>query len=117
MVNSRCWLESRTNPAAVTSVDDPARTLVSTFWLRLPVVITFGLGITDQFVPSKCSTSVSTGTPGATLSPTAQMSVGEFAVTAASTLPVLFAFGLGTTLHTVPFQCSINVKTAPFAAA
>src|SRR6266568_1516838 len=108
-VNTLCVPESRIQPTAVTSVGDTACTLVRTFALRSPVLIGFGLGTTDQIVPSKCSTSVLTGELGATRSPTAQMSVGEVAEIDHRKLPVLLALGLATSFHEVPSQCSMSV--------
>src|ERR1044072_3792102 len=39
----------------------------------------------------------------------AQISLAVMAVTCASELPPAGSFGLGTTLHTVPFQCMVRV--------
>src|SRR5690348_3413305 len=58
-----------------------------------------------------------TGTLGATALPTAQISLAEVAEILERTLPVLLRFGLLTTFHEVPSQCSISVTVAPFEPA
>src|SRR5258706_2216033 len=73
------------------------------------------IGLMLHVEPFQCSIS------GVLLSsPTAHTSWAEMAVTAASLFspgrpergPRRLLFGLGTRLHTVPFQCSINVRSS-----
>src|SRR6185312_16487778 len=47
------------------------------------------------------------------MNPTAQTSLAETADTAKSSLPIEVGLGLVTTLHCLPFQCSISVWEGP----
>ncbi len=54
--------------------------------------------------------------PGPSARPTAQTSVVETAATAKRVLFAEPTFGLATTLHAVPFQCSVSVSWRPVAS-
>src|SRR2546426_210223 len=77
---------------------------------RLRLELGLGLATTLQLVPSQCRMSVCSGTLAAgRKSPTAQMSLAETAVTPFRKLLCVPTFGLETTLHVWPFQCSMRV--------
>src|SRR6266567_1229185 len=95
---------SNRSPVAHTSVGENALTAVSGLPPNEPG---FGVGVSVQKVPSKCSANVlEVGPLG--LSPTAQTSVGESALIPArmSLDPTL---GLGATDQAEPVKCSISV--------
>src|SRR5881227_601405 len=71
-------------------------------------MLRLGLGTIDQAVPSQCSVRVR-GTVPLLNCPTAQMSLGDLAATAARPLPFVPILGLGTTDQVVPSQCSVRV--------
>src|SRR5690242_11711608 len=64
------------------------------------------LGTTDQERPSKCSVKLSSAPSDSPVCPPAQTSAGDSAVTPASRLPSVPAFGVSVSDHVVPFQCS-----------
>src|SRR5579863_235662 len=71
----------------------------------------FGLETTLHVEPSQCSVSVATTSPGdAQFNPTVQISSGATPATDHSSLSNNPTFGLDTTLHLEPFQCSISVR-------
>src|SRR5881409_2999385 len=89
-------------PTAQTSPDDVAETS-----LKLENA-TRGLRTSCHSEPFQWTVNVF-----APASPTAQMSSGPTAATPSSCVYSLGEVGLGTTLHFVPSQCSINVRLTP----
>jgi hypothetical protein len=73
-----------------------------------------GLGTVVQLVPLKCW--ISGWLPPPFWYPTAHTSEGPVAATPLRMFTVPLGLGLALTLHAVPFQCSIRVRNAPFAA-
>src|SRR6266567_4020958 len=71
---------------------------------------TFGLGTMLHRVPFQCSISVCYTPLLPTEAPTVQISFAETALASIRELKFDPGLGLGTTLHCVPFQCSINVE-------
>src|SRR5437762_3536022 len=81
-----------------------------------PVAPGVGLSTMLQPEPSQCSASVRCWWPVCTLSyvPTAQTLLGETATTLLShcvASPASRGFGLGTSVHVEPSQCSVNVDS------
>src|SRR5258708_17141446 len=71
---------------------------------------TLGLATTLHVWPFQCRVSVGSGTlASGRKAPTAQMSLAEAAVTPFRKLLCVPTFGLETTLHVWPFQCSMRV--------
>src|SRR6266568_2004022 len=93
-----------TNPTAQMS---EAETMATPLRRLFPV--RFGLATTLHCVPFHCSISVWEVEVLSRKSPTAQTSVAETTVTPLRTLSRVPPFGLETTLHVWPFQCSVSV--------
>src|SRR5215469_10941642 len=74
-----------------------------------------GMGTTDHFVPSQCSTRPLSGAPLPSCCPAAQALSGLMASTAYRWLPVEPGSGVGTTDQVLPFQCSASVSKMPLA--
>src|SRR5437867_515703 len=73
-----------------------------------------GLGTTLHSVPSQCNTSVRLGPFMILYKPTAKTSLADTAATSRSSLlPRMEGLGLGTMLHSLPFQCSMSVLLYP----
>src|SRR5260370_22479559 len=99
-------LLSSVTPTAQASSSETTETLLKKL---LIAPAGFGLGTIFHLEPFQRSISVCVLPPWAPKPPTAQASSPETAATPSKTLncaPV--GFGLGTTFHVEPFQCSIN---------
>src|SRR5579884_3784105 len=98
-------------PTAQTSVEETAATLERTSLMGFGPGL--GLFTTLHSVPFQCSVSVFRAEELLAVKPTAQTSFEETAATLRNSLLIEPGLGLVTTLHFVPFQCSVNVCVTP----